>query len=113
MSPTRKQKLPLPSELYCMGIKFRVEMVDSIEEDAVGETAGELRVIRIDKNQDSRRQWTTLFHEYMHACLHVIGYANESVPEIEEMIVQTTEHAVEIFMLSHGQSFLSALEVQK
>jgi hypothetical protein len=114
MSPNKNKKPALPSEIYAMGIKFRVELVDKIDhEGSVGETLGELRIIRIDSNQDTRRQWTTLLHEYMHACLHVIGYANEAVHEVEEIVVQTTEHAIEMFMLSHGHSFLSAIEVQK
>jgi len=110
----KASKLPLPSEIYAMGIKFRVELVDNIDnQGAVGETLGELRVIRVDKSQDTRRQWTTLLHEYMHACFHVIGYANESIHEVEEILVQTTEHAIELFMLNHGRLFLDAIEVQK
>lgn len=113
---TKASKLPLPDHIMVLGTKFRVELVDTVDTEdgaAVGETNGELRVIRIAKTQDSRRQWTTLFHEFMHAVLHVIGYANESVHEVEEMIVQSSEHAVEQFMLAHGDSYLRALDVQK
>lgn len=116
MTAVKQPKLPLPEYLMVLGVRFRVEMVDTVDTEdgaAVGETNGELRVIRIAKSQDSRRQWTTLFHEFMHAVLHVIGYANESIHEVEEMIVQSSEHAVEQFMLAHGESYLKALEAQK
>lgn len=111
----KASKLPLPDHVMAMGIRFRVELVDRIDDDdtAVGETKGDLRVIRIAKSQDTRRQWTTLLHEYMHAVFHVIGYANESIHEVEEMLVQSIEHAMEQFLSAHGESLLKALEASK
>ena len=105
-------KLPLPEYTTVMGVKFRVELT-TLEDGVSGETNGELRIIKISQALDSRRQWTTLRHERFHAVFHVIGYANESVHEVEEMLVQSLEHDDEQFMLAHGDVYLRALEAQK
>lgn len=105
------QKKPnIPDHILVLGVKFRVELVDSIDEGAAGETLGDMRIIRLCNDQDTRRLWTTLFHEFTHAVLHVIGYGNESDDQIEEMIVQSLEHAVEQFMRAHGVAYLKSLE---
>jgi Zn-dependent peptidase ImmA (M78 family) len=116
MGPSNKRlaKLVLPTEVYALGIKFTVKLVDKVDDTgSVGETLVDHRIIKVDKDQDTRRQWTTLFHEYMHAVLHTNGIGNVLDPDLEEVIVQSTEHAVELFMLNHGRTFLDALEVQK
>lgn len=111
------KKLPLPDHVLVLGVPYQVEMAESLgaaeedEEPTWGDTVGFSRRIRINGNQDTRRQWTTLLHEYMHATLYVIG-ANLG-DEVEEMVVQSLEHSIEQFMLQHGEQLVKALEVQK
>ncbi len=114
MSPKQQKSSELPTHVRALGVPFRVEVVDGIDDEgSVGETSGELRLIRIHRDQDSRRRWTTLLHEYMHATLDTIGIANTLDEALEEVIVQSLEHAIEQFMLAHGQQFLVALSSQK
>lgn len=111
------KKLPLPDRVSVLGVPFQVELAESLtevgddEEPTWGDTRGFERRIRVNSTQDTRRQWTTLYHEYLHAALYVIG-ANLG-DEVEEMVVQSLEHATEQFMLTHGEQFVKALEVQK
>lgn len=115
------KKLPLPEYIDALGVPFRVELhqdLDSGEDEedlepTWGDTVGHLRRIRISSEQDTRRQWTTLLHEYIHAVLYVNGVGNVLNEQTEEIIVQSIEHAVEQFMLKHGESFMKALEAQK
>lgn len=111
---TQKTKVPLPDRVTVLGIPFRVEVVDEVDdEESAGECVGELRLIRIADSQDTRRRWTTLLHEYMHATLWTVG-ASSGLPDwAEEMIVQSLEHSLELFMLDHGRDFLKALDVER
>ena len=102
-----------PRKINVMGIPFRGELVAHLTSDGEkvdGETIGDLRLIRVCSNQDLRRKWTTLYHEYIHAALHVVGLGNVLGEEIEEVIAQTLEHANEIFNKEHGDQYLSALK---
>lgn len=107
----------LPDYVRVLGVRFRVKMEESLSEVGAedepiwGDTVGFTRRIRINSTQDTRRQWTTLLHEYFHAVLYVIGA--DLGDEVEEMVVQSLEHATEQFMLQHGKAFLQAMEVQK
>lgn len=113
-APMKPRKLPLPDQILVLGVPFRVQVVDTVDaEGSVGETAGELRLIKIADSQDTRRQWTTLLHEFFHATLDVMGASSILDPDVEEMIVQSLEHSMEQFLLSHGDSFMRALDVQK
>jgi hypothetical protein len=123
-SPTKPaaSKLPLPSDIYALGVRFRVEMHEDLDDGAAddpeleptwGDTVGYLRRIRISSKQDTRRQWTTLLHEYLHAVLYINGVSSTIRDDVEEIIVQSMEHAIEQFMLEHGDKFIKALEVQK
>lgn len=113
------RKLPLPDHLDVLGVPFRVEMLGSLEdvaedeEQTWGDTVGFNRRIRINSSQDTRRQWTTLMHEMMHAALYVTGVSGQITDEIEEIIVQSLEHAMEQFLLKHGDQIVKSLEVQK
>lgn len=114
-----RQKIPLPEYIEAFGVRYRVTLnseLSKLDVPLVGDTDGNLRQIRICSHQDSRRKWTTLLHEYMHAILYVNGMSSalaESNEEFEEIIVQSFEHAIESFMLKHGEDFLKALEAQK
>lgn len=121
-SPKPTGKIPLPSDVFPLGIRFRVELNDDLDdgeaddpelEPTWGDTVGYLRRIRISSQQDTRRQWTTLLHEYIHAVLYVNGVSSSLKEEVEEIIVQSLEHAIEQFMMEHGDKFIKALEVQK
>ncbi len=110
--PLKVQKAKLPHSLRCLGVKFRVELVDSDKLDGnLGVTDGELRVIRIDNAQDTRRQWTTLIHEYVHATLHVVGLANKLNDESEEVVAQSLEHSMEQLLIQCGPQILESLDI--
>ena len=107
-------KLALPSHVHPLGVRFQVDIVETVDETgAVGETAAELRRIKIGAGQDTRRRWTTLLHEYLHATLDIVGAASVLDDDLEEVIVQSLEHSLEQFFRAHGKDFLKALEVQE
>lgn len=109
-----KIKLNLPDYVYPLGVMHKVLVVDKVDsQGSAGETAPELRQIKIDSDQDTRRRWTTLLHEYMHASLAVCGVSSVINYKIEEIIVQTLEHSIEQFLLQFGQQIVDALSVQK
>lgn len=110
----KKLDLSLPSHVTALGIPFQVQVVDVIDDEgSVGETSGEHRIIKIGAGQDSRRRWTTLWHEHIHAVLDVNGVGAILPEGLEEVIVQSLEHAQEQFLLAHGDKLLAALAVQK
>jgi hypothetical protein len=95
-----------------MGVPFRVE-VTKVNEGVAGETLGFYRRIQIDQDLDSRRCWTTLLHEWVHAVLYVNGVANVLGDEVEEIIAQTFEHALEEMLLQIGPEVLAQLKEDK
>ncbi len=117
MTKAKESKSPLPEYVHPLGVRFQVQLVELIdekssdEEPTWGETDGFSRRIKIFADQDTRRRWTTLLHEYIHATLYTIGAPLSD--DIEEMVVQSLEHSIEQFLLAHGDQFLKALEVQK
>lgn len=124
MTTTNKKtpnKIPLPEYVHPLGTPYRVELSDNLDSEELGEeieptwgeTRGDIRRIKILSTQDTRRQWTTLLHEYIHASLYVNGVSSYLSESVEEVIVQSLEHSLEQFMLHHGDSFMRALEVQK
>ena len=92
-----------------LGLPFRVE-VTKVNEGVVGETLGLYRRIQIDQDLDTRRCWTTLLHEWVHAVLYVNGVANVLPDEVEEIIAQTMEHALEELLLQMGPQILEHLK---
>lgn len=62
---------------------------------------------------DSRRLWTTLLHEWVHAVLYVNGVANVLGDEVEEIIAQTFEHALEEMLLQIGPQVINQLKEDK
>lgn len=111
---SRRTSLALPEHVTPLGIQFQVQVVEHVDDEgSAGETAPSHRIIKIASDQDTRRRWTTLLHEYMHATLDVVG-VNATLPEgIEEVIVQSLEHALEQFLILHGDKLMAALQVQK
>lgn len=109
-----KSKLPLPPHLDILGVRFRIDVVDDVDDEgSCGEMDGEMRRIRISASQDTRRQWTTLIHEATHAALHVIGLGNALDDMVEEMVAQTIEHVVEQLLRQVGSQMLSAIESEE
>jgi len=106
---------PLPETVSVLGVPFRVLIVDEVDDqDSSGETCGEHRHIKIASSQDTRRRWTTFaLHEYLHAALVINGVHSVLGEELEEVIVQSLEHALEQLLLTHGKQLLAALAVQK
>jgi hypothetical protein len=111
-SPNISGKSQLPQVVNVLGVPFRVEVTD-IGEDNWGETVGWKRRIQISNDSDTRRLWTTLLHEWVHAVLYVNGAANILPNEVEEMIAQTMEHALEEMLLQIGPQVLAVLKEDK
>lgn len=108
-----KLDLALPSHVFPLGIQFQVQVLEQVDDEgSLGETAGELRIIKVSASQDSRRKWTTLLHEYMHATLDVNGVGSVLDEGLEEIIVQSLEHSLEQFLLAHGTKLIAALAAQ-
>lgn len=110
----RKIDLTLPDHVVALGTPFQVQVVDEVDDEGSdGETSGTHRIIKVSASQDTRRQWTTLLHEYMHAVLDTNGVGSVLEDGIEEIIVQSLEHALEQLLLVHGEKLLAALAVQR
>lgn len=110
----KKLDLTLPDNVDVLGVRFQVQVVDQVDEEGSdGETNGTHRRIKIASHQDTRRRWTTLLHEFMHAVFDVNGIASIADDDLEEVQVQSLEHALEQFLLAHGKQLLAALQVQK
>lgn len=110
-----KIDLSLPSHVSALGIQFQVQVVEKVDDEAsAGETLSDHRIIKVASSQDTRRRWTTLLHEYMHAVLYVNGVSSALNDEgTEEIIVQSLEHALEQFLLSNGDKLIAALAAQQ
>lgn len=94
-----------------MGVPFRVEKV-KFSEDLAGETVGMYRRIQISEDLTRRQAWSTLVHEWAHAVLHVNGIGNVLSEEVEEVIAQSIEHAMEEFLLQIGPQLLATWDEQ-
>jgi len=94
-----------------LGRTFRVEVVDMAEDDVLGDTIGLYRRIRVSRDLTRRQQWTTLVHEWAHAVLYVNGVASVIPDEVEEIIVQSFEHAVEELLEQVGEELLQHLSL--
>ena len=95
-----------------LGVPFRIE-VTKVNESVAGETFGLYRRIQLDQDMDSRRLWTTLLHEWVHAVLYVNGVANVLPDEVEEIIAQSMEHALEEMLLQIGPQVIAQLKEDK
>lgn len=93
-----------------MGIPFRVEVAKLGEEGLCGDTDGILRRMRVAEEYDTLRKWRILIHEWVHAVFYVNGAANVLDDDIEEMIAQSMEHAIEELLLQVGRPLLDQLE---
>ena len=94
-----------------LGRTFRVEVVDMAEDDVLGDTIGLYRRIRVSRDLTRRQQWTTLVHEWAHAVLYVNGVSSVIPDEVEEIIVQSFEHAVEELLEQVGEELLQHLSL--
>lgn len=102
----------LPANLVILGQEFSVELGDlsseSSDEHAYGETHGYDRKIIIDKAHPRKTLDRTLFHEAIHAALHVGGAVALLDDKVEEAIVMCMEAAfadiVDIRSLEVGES---------
>lgn len=92
-----------------MGIPFRVEKVQ-FEEELAGETVGMYRRIQVSGDLTRRQAWSTLVHEWVHAVLHVNGVSSVVPEEVEEIIAQSVEHAMEEFLLQVGPQLLATID---
>jgi hypothetical protein len=104
-------KQSLPSEVRVLGRTFRVEMASLDEEDVLGDTVGLYRRIRVSQDLTRKQQWTTFVHEWAHAVLYVNGVSSVIPDEVEEIIVQSMEHAVEELLEQVGEDLLKHLSL--
>lgn len=92
-----------------MGVPFRIELTQ-LDEETVGDTVGFYRRIRISNDVDSKKLWSILVHEWVHAVLHVNGVANTLDEDIEEIIAQSMEHAIEELLRQVGPPLLQSYQ---
>jgi len=100
--------MSLPESIQVLGVPFRIELVEFDEEGQCGECHGLLRTIKISSALDSKRQWTTLVHEFVHASLFIMGAGTEIPDPIEECIAQTMEHSIEQLIKQVGPQLLDS-----
>lgn len=91
-----------------LGIPFRVE-VGKVDEDNVGETVGLYRKIVVSSELDKKRLWSVFVHEWVHAVMYVNGVANILPNEVEEILAQSFEHAIEELLLQVGNQLMLSL----
>ena len=118
-SSPRKQQLP--DYVFPLGVRFNVQVASDLTEEedeytVMGDTNVDLKRIRVVDSQDSGRRWSTLYHEYLHATLGLVGLddmLSEYNEHLEETLVRTIETTTEQFLLAHGTEWLEALRSQK
>lgn len=87
-------KKALPKSIIVFGIVFSVEISSELGEHTMGETDGYNRTIKINPNQSEEQLHSTLFHEALHAILHVSGLTALLTTGLEEGIVMALEAAL-------------------
>lgn len=109
-----RAKQTLPEYVHPLGVRFRVELVDKVdEEESAGETYAHHRVIKIANEMDTKRRWSTLLHEYIHASLHVTGLDAVISDELNEVIAQSLEFSLEQFLRAHGKELVAAMQQEE
>lgn len=91
----RTPKFTLPTSLTIMGCQFAVYNA-SLGGDTYGETEGIERTIKVDlaKHHSQEQVASTLFHEVIHAVLHVSGQSELLKGKQEEALVVALEHGL-------------------
>jgi len=101
--PTIQSKEVL-KRLNILGVPFEVVLAD-LEDGTYGETEGHARKIMINRNQPKNLVLSTLFHEAIHAVLHVSGHTELLTHQQEEALVIALEsafaHAIDFIKLEH------------
>ena len=106
----------LPETILVLGETFIVEEVKDLRdsEDATekldGRTFGNSYKIEICADLPRYRKWRTLLHEYIHAALYVNGVYAGMPEHLEEVVVQTLEHAFIQFILGNEEKFIKAIK---
>lgn len=72
--------------------------ISELDADTAGDTDGMYRRIRISRDYDNIRKWRVLMHEWMHAVMYTNGVGSVIPDEVEEIIAQSVEHALEEFL---------------
>lgn len=108
------QKQEFPSSIRLLGQKFRVELVENVDEDhSDGEMTGQYHLIRISKSLDTARRWKVLLHESVHGILHVIGAGNKLDDDYEEVLAQSLEYGIGQLLSQYGDQITAACREQK
>lgn len=90
----------LPKKIFVCGVPFTVAYKDRIKAESdelvYGQTMGHQRLIEINKSaHDTEEQLrSTLFHECLHAILHVTGQSEGLSDTQEESLVIALENAI-------------------
>lgn len=109
---TSLAKSSIPSSIRVLGTEFRIEVTE-LEDDTAGDTDGLYRRIRISHDYDTVRMWRILVHEWTHAVLEVNGVSNVISTEVNEIIAQSMEHAIEELLSQIGPALMSQLSEKK
>jgi hypothetical protein len=99
----------IPNKIHVLGVPFNVELTKFEDESQFGEMVGIYRKIQINQDLDSKRQWSTLLHEYIHAVLYVMGAGVVIEHGLEECITQSLEHGIEQFLKQVGPEIMASL----
>lgn len=105
---TSPGKHNFPNSIRVLGTDFRVEVTE-LDDDTAGDTDGLYRRIRISQDYDTVRMWRILVHEWTHAVLEVNGISNVISSEVNEVIAQSMEHALEELLGQIGPALISQL----
>lgn len=103
--------MSLPSQIQVLGIPFKIELTKFDDENQQGEMVGLYRKILISQDLDSKRQWSTLVHEFVHAVFYVMGGGNVIEHNLEECLTQSLEHGIEQLLQQVGPELLKSLEI--
>jgi hypothetical protein len=91
----RSSRFQLPEFVIILGCKFSVSDV-VLSDNTYGETDGTERTIKVDlhKHTSQEQVTSTLFHEMIHAVLHVSGQSELLRGKQEEALVVALEHGL-------------------
>lgn len=92
MATKPKQERKLPKAVGVFGHAFEVELVPSLGDH--GRFEPDDGVIFINKDISADEQWSTLFHEMLHAALFLGGLSEVLGGQLEEGVVRCIENSM-------------------
>lgn len=68
-------------------------------------------MIKISSSLSNEKKWSVLLHEWAHAVMYVIGASSVLSDEVEEILAQSFEHAIQELLLQQGNNIVTALHI--